>query len=116
MVKSTGSIFFFQAEDGIRDHCVTGVQTCALPICVCRLFLGVIGSPLLRVGERRARLLAQHHVDIAHEALDVGPVAWLLDRPKFQIDSVLLAAELKGLPAKFLGDRKSTRLNSSHTV
>src|SRR5476649_1582228 len=25
-------IFFFQAEDGIRDHGVTGVQTCALPI------------------------------------------------------------------------------------
>ena len=24
--------FFFQAEDGIRDHCVTGVQTCTLPI------------------------------------------------------------------------------------
>src|SRR5215211_8240898 len=24
--------FFFQAEDGIRVHCVTGVQTCALPI------------------------------------------------------------------------------------
>ena len=28
-----GGGFFFQAEDGIRDHCVTGVQTCALPIC-----------------------------------------------------------------------------------
>src|SRR2546421_2536666 len=26
------SIFFFQAEDGIRDLIVTGVQTCALPI------------------------------------------------------------------------------------
>src|SRR5699024_1442070 len=26
------SIFFFQAEDGIRDRNVTGVQTCALPI------------------------------------------------------------------------------------
>src|SRR6476661_11157015 len=25
--------FFFQAEDGIRDSSVTGVQTCALPIC-----------------------------------------------------------------------------------
>src|SRR5476649_2983515 len=25
-------LFFFQAEAGIRDHCVTGVQTCALPI------------------------------------------------------------------------------------
>src|SRR2546430_7618933 len=26
-------LFFFQAEDGIRDLTVTGVQTCALPIC-----------------------------------------------------------------------------------
>src|SRR5205823_10329594 len=26
-------VFFFQAEDGIRDKLVTGVQTCALPIC-----------------------------------------------------------------------------------
>src|SRR2546425_8789966 len=26
------SVFFFQAEDGIRDKLVTGVQTCALPI------------------------------------------------------------------------------------
>src|SRR5437016_9665965 len=26
------SVFFFQAEDGIRDWSVTGVQTCALPI------------------------------------------------------------------------------------
>src|SRR5256885_11692697 len=28
--------FFFQAEDGIRDYKVTGVQTCALPICTQR--------------------------------------------------------------------------------
>src|SRR5947208_12460500 len=27
--------FFFQAEDGIRDDLVTGVQTCALPISIC---------------------------------------------------------------------------------
>src|SRR5688500_19646542 len=27
-------IFFFQAEDGIRDYKVTGVQTCALPILI----------------------------------------------------------------------------------
>src|SRR2546430_12758166 len=33
-MKSTVSrFFFFQAEDGIRDLTVTGVQTCALPIC-----------------------------------------------------------------------------------
>src|SRR5256885_11760871 len=29
----TSILFFFQAEDGIRDYKVTGVQTCALPIC-----------------------------------------------------------------------------------
>src|SRR5689334_6523830 len=30
-------VFFFQAEDGIRDGTVTGVQTCALPIYACGL-------------------------------------------------------------------------------
>src|SRR5256885_6304635 len=30
--KSRNCCFFFQAEDGIRDYKVTGVQTCALPI------------------------------------------------------------------------------------
>src|SRR5260221_5848066 len=30
--RTSSVVFFFQAEDGIRDHCVTGVQTCALPI------------------------------------------------------------------------------------
>src|SRR2546421_8840569 len=29
-------LFFFQAEDGIRDLIVTGVQTCALPISMTR--------------------------------------------------------------------------------
>ena len=29
--------FFFQAEDGIRDKLVTGVQTCALPIYCCEM-------------------------------------------------------------------------------
>src|SRR5207249_9155127 len=33
--------FFFQAEDGIRDRNVTGVQTCALPISFYRDFLGL---------------------------------------------------------------------------
>src|SRR5260221_9771289 len=38
--------FFFQAEDGIRDHCVTGVQTCALPISqLDRLYQRVVDDP-----------------------------------------------------------------------
>src|SRR5258708_12858781 len=32
MVRVYSLCFFFQAEDGIRDDLVTGVQTCALPI------------------------------------------------------------------------------------
>src|SRR5437667_160463 len=32
LVKKHAADFFFQAEDGIRDRDVTGVQTCALPI------------------------------------------------------------------------------------
>src|SRR6267378_6725951 len=37
MIMTSVSSFFFHAEDGIRFLYVTGVQTCALPICVrCR--------------------------------------------------------------------------------
>src|SRR2546426_6668801 len=32
MTTTRNLFFFFQAEDGIRDYKVTGVQTCALPI------------------------------------------------------------------------------------
>src|SRR3989449_2101860 len=38
--------FFFQAEDGIRDVAVTGVQTCALPISIGR------GQRELIIGDR----------------------------------------------------------------
>src|SRR5215813_3094711 len=31
-IRVRSALFFFQAEDGIRDADVTGVQTCALPI------------------------------------------------------------------------------------
>src|SRR5437016_10826218 len=44
---SSRAIFFFQAEDGIRDWSVTGVQTCALPISSLALFGFLIPIPLL---------------------------------------------------------------------
>src|SRR5689334_24559627 len=40
--------FFFQAEDGIRDGTVTGVQTCALPISVADLSGGTPGAAEVR--------------------------------------------------------------------
>src|SRR5260370_28804494 len=42
--------FFFQAEDGIRDSSVTGVQTCALPISCRRALPACFGSEILRKG------------------------------------------------------------------
>src|SRR3989454_3882575 len=46
--------FFFQAEDGIRDYKVTGVQTCALPISYCATCDGALpmfrNQPLVVVG------------------------------------------------------------------
>src|SRR5207244_9727884 len=45
--------FFFQAEDGIRDDLVTGVQTCALPILAVRMVAsGVCHSDLSVITER----------------------------------------------------------------
>src|SRR3989442_11448523 len=48
---SLTSFFFFQAEDGIRDADVTGVQTCALPI-----YLSPTMCRLARQKARRAGL------------------------------------------------------------
>src|SRR5690349_25011407 len=63
--------FFFQAEDGIRDLYVTGVQTCALPIW-CRAGIQIDAAAgrdmrLLReyvVETRRARLMAASHPEL----------------------------------------------------
>src|SRR2546430_7568732 len=69
--------FFFQAEDGIRDLTVTGVQTCALPISN-RAALERMG-PDLRAAVRRALAADVSHVQVmarppvaARRPLDAG--------------------------------------------
>src|SRR5947208_10349148 len=67
-------VFFFQAEDGIRDDLVTGVQTCALPICSStsgiaqpyQLVLGE-GRAIPEVEERIMSLLPEETVDRSEE-------------------------------------------------
>src|SRR5256884_2754387 len=53
--------FFFQAEDGIRDVAVTGVQTCALPISVsdCRTIRQRLAPSAARTAISRSRLEAR---------------------------------------------------------
>src|SRR5207253_3386463 len=58
------SVFFFQAEDGIRDGHVTGVQTCALPISVGFKCIGELikQDKIVIGGEESAGLSIRHHV------------------------------------------------------
>src|SRR5690606_26213896 len=59
-------VFFFQAEDGIRDFHVTGVQTCALPISHRDHFRSGRGTPDLHGGVARAAALFPPPSDDRH--------------------------------------------------
>src|SRR5690349_21985285 len=64
--------FFFQAEDGIRDLYVTGVQTCALPISceipLLELDVHVVAAALPRELQRvRRDIRGQHEVTSSRE-------------------------------------------------
>src|SRR5260370_30258586 len=56
--------FFFQAEDGIRDSSVTGVQTCALPI-----LLRLNAPPFAFEGKRR-RVQAEQGIRALRDCVD----------------------------------------------
>src|SRR5207248_5517379 len=71
LVRCT-SCFFFQAEDGIRDRTVTGVQTCALPISSFgRHSLGLSWPPRIRFILINRRVLFQGGIDDAPCFFDV---------------------------------------------
>src|SRR5256885_14462740 len=72
-IGRTQFFFFFQAEDGIRDYKVTGVQTCALPI-----YAEHLGGPphllLDLLAGRPARLEREGDV-LEHRAVGIEGVA-----------------------------------------
>src|SRR5207237_3092036 len=77
-------VFFFQAEDGIRDSSVTGVQTCALPICI----LGIMSSTFdIETGIlcwlcRRLRLIERPECMVRRFAASKsGVTAWSAHEP-----------------------------------
>src|SRR2546430_3116553 len=67
MLDALCLFFFFQAEDGIRDLTVTGVQTCALPI-----FISFEHHPLVAQGalERDDLVISPAPLRLARESLD----------------------------------------------
>src|SRR5256885_12578101 len=58
-------VFFFQAEDGIRDYKVTGVQTCALPIS--------LRANLIRVASDQVGARTRFEREL-HAAVTIAPV------------------------------------------
>src|SRR2546430_14966347 len=72
-VSEKHCFFFFQAEDGIRDLTVTGVQTCALPICANRASSPDSGAPtIIDSGHARALDLAIEILSSPLEAVMAG--------------------------------------------
>src|SRR6266404_6463991 len=78
-------IFFFQAEDGIRDKLVTGVQTCALPILAQAVAEQGSTNDLL---ERLARDPAFKALKIAVRPEELEPAAYVGRAPR-QVDDFL---------------------------
>src|SRR5256884_3441224 len=93
--------FFFQAEDGIRDVAVTGVQTCALPISQSQWARAYY--------ELQVRRGKKHHAAVRALAFKWIRIIYRCWKERVAYDeNVYLAALAKH------NRSKSTRLNSSH--
>src|SRR5258706_10162585 len=79
--QSSKFFFFFQAEDGIRDWSVTGVQTCALPISTLEVEAPAHDDQLHRVGD------VAGHIVVGQLAVDGKPPQQLDVEPDPPVDS-----------------------------
>src|SRR5690606_40443171 len=127
--------FFFQAEDGIRDFHVTGVQTCALPICHRRRRHAHVLADDDGAGARVDDDLGGGLAEVDLEVFQDGDVVHALvgvqrradahrggvdgvgharaEQVVDAVDDVLGGGEVRAVEVQGQ-DRKSTRLNSSH--
>src|SRR5690606_40378094 len=111
-----------QAEDGIRDFHVTGVQTCALPISDGLLLLATLDvGAFLEQGLQLFTEVSDGTIVVTGEQIAVeGDIAGLAVADAFHLGQpqltllVLTQADQVLLTGTLLLDRKSTRLNSSH--
>src|SRR5436309_5948799 len=79
-------LFFFQAEDGIRDFHVTGVQTCALPICPASWKASTCPSRMSRSREKLACSACQWETGLLMEFLALPARIAPIRGPQFDPD------------------------------
>src|SRR5206468_7530800 len=91
--------FFFQAEDGIRDLIVTGVQTCALPIS------NVSGTATIQAGQTSFVI----HVPILYDT-----IAEPLESFRFQITNATNAALIRRSEERRVGKECRSRGAAEH--
>src|SRR5699024_11763057 len=96
--------FFFQAEDGIRDRNVTGVQTCALPICALGAIFKIQGTPM-SAGFGFAGLIGPM---TAYEQMDPGVGSMILLTTLFVVLPIILGLAMKYI---FVGESKFVKAN-----
>src|SRR5258708_11115983 len=85
--------FLFQAEDGIRDDLVTGVQTCALPICLWRARIRRARTAQNYMDQRTEQLIRQHYLlRLSHDRLEQE----LIGRPVSMRDAINVLSGLSG--------------------
>src|SRR5262249_59243619 len=82
--------FFFQAEDGIRDWSVTGVQTCALPISLATANDAERAGILASFVEEAKALAGLYHPNVAN-IIDRG----ISEGAPFLVLEYLIGADLK---------------------
>src|SRR6266704_864565 len=93
--------FFFQAEDGIRDRNVTGVQTCALPIYPAKGNIGAWRPPIAQGMFLLALRTTWEPVEIEHASVELA-----LRGP----DELLVTPGVDGIPLEGLSESRGTRL------
>src|SRR5208337_5120748 len=101
--------FFFQAEDGIRDTSVTGVQTCALPISLEDLRAGCHGATApFSPTARKLQRLHLHRIAATDWVSDLGARS-MLDTSRTLLTE-LHAAGRKAVPDGRAGETRQAAL------
>src|SRR5256885_6778150 len=86
--------FFFQAEDGIRDYKVTGVQTCALPI-----LRRVTGTRVLVLFNQKTTAMVTATMSIAPIMSTKRTMAMTIMKIQFQVTNLIRRDMMQGAPA-----------------